>query len=717
MENLQAVKMALSVKRDTFMVKGLDCPSCAGKVEKRVLQIEGVQEAILNFSTSKLYVKHQEQQNEILQAIKETGHEGTLLEGRRQNTKKGQETLWYQNKRTLLTFISGIFTLVGLILSLAVGNKDASIPFFALAMVTGGYHIAKSGLYAVKSLSLDMNFLMLVAAIGAAFLGEWSEGAAVVFLFSIGNTLQVYTMDKTRRAISQLMELAPNEALLKTSSGEVTVPVEELSIGDIVIIKPGERIPIDGTVNQGYSFVNQAPITGESIPVEKMMGSEVFAGTINQQGLLEIKVTKLVEDTTLSKIMNMVEEAQAEKAPSQQFVDKFAKYYTPIVVLLAVAIAFIPPLIGGGDFAPWIKKALILLVISCPCALVISTPVSIVSAIGNASKQGILIKGGIHLEEAGRIKAIAFDKTGTLTLGRPSVIDVEILREKEGEVPLRIAATLEKASEHPIGRAIVKKARYKGIVPDVSLEDFQAIIGQGVKGRVQGKNYYLGNPRLFQENKISLEAAQGKIEDYQKEGKTVVLLGDDTDIICIITVADEIRDMSKTAIEGLKEAGIESTIMLTGDHHTTAKTVAEAIGIQEFKSELLPENKLEAVKELIQKYDKVAMVGDGINDTPALATASVGIAMGAAGTDAALETADIALMGDDLNKLAYVVMLSRKTLKIITQNIIFSIVVKALFLILTFMGRANLWMAVFADTGASIIVILNGMRLLKNKSI
>ncbi|KJF27442.1 heavy metal translocating P-type ATPase [Clostridium aceticum] len=709
--------MALSVKRDTFMVKGLDCPSCAGKVEKRVLQIEGVQEAILNFSTSKLYVKHQEQQNEILQAIKETGHEGTLLEGRRQNTKKGQETLWYQNKRTLLTFISGIFTLVGLILSLAVGNKDASIPFFALAMVTGGYHIAKSGLYAVKSLSLDMNFLMLVAAIGAAFLGEWSEGAAVVFLFSIGNTLQVYTMDKTRRAISQLMELAPNEALLKTSSGEVTVPVEELSIGDIVIIKPGERIPIDGTVNQGYSFVNQAPITGESIPVEKMMGSEVFAGTINQQGLLEIKVTKLVEDTTLSKIMNMVEEAQAEKAPSQQFVDKFAKYYTPIVVLLAVAIAFIPPLIGGGDFAPWIKKALILLVISCPCALVISTPVSIVSAIGNASKQGILIKGGIHLEEAGRIKAIAFDKTGTLTLGRPSVIDVEILREKEGEVPLRIAATLEKASEHPIGRAIVKKARYKGIVPDVSLEDFQAIIGQGVKGRVQGKNYYLGNPRLFQENKISLEAAQGKIEDYQKEGKTVVLLGDDTDIICIITVADEIRDMSKTAIEGLKEAGIESTIMLTGDHHTTAKTVAEAIGIQEFKSELLPENKLEAVKELIQKYDKVAMVGDGINDTPALATASVGIAMGAAGTDAALETADIALMGDDLNKLAYVVMLSRKTLKIITQNIIFSIVVKALFLILTFMGRANLWMAVFADTGASIIVILNGMRLLKNKSI
>ncbi|AOY75037.1 putative cadmium-transporting ATPase [Clostridium formicaceticum] len=679
------------------------------------MQIDGVQEAILNFSTSKLYVKHQAQHKEILQMIKETGHEGTLVENGRKNIKKQQEIQWYQNKKTVLTFTSGFFTLIGLILSFIVGNKEASTPFFALAMVTGGYHIAKNGLYAVKSLNLDMNFLMLIAAIGAAFLGEWSEGAAVVFLFSIGNTLQVYTMDKTRKAISQLMELAPKEALLKTSSGEVTVSVEELSIGDIVIIKPGERIPIDGIVHQGHSFVNQAPITGESIPVEKMLGSEVFAGTINHQGLLEIRVTKLVEDTTLSKIMNMVEEAQAQKAPSQQFVDKFAKYYTPIVVISAMIIAFIPPVAGGGDFAPWIKKALILLVISCPCALVISTPVSIVSAIGNASKQGILIKGGIHLEEAGRIKAIAFDKTGTLTVGKPSVIDIEVLAEREGEVPLKIAATLEKASEHPIGRAIVQKARYKGIMLDTSLEDFQAIVGQGVKGKIQGKTYYLGNPRLFQENKINLEVAQRKVENYQKEGKTVVLLGDDTKVICIFTVADEIRSMSKAAIEGLKTAGIKNTIMLTGDHHTTAKTVAETIGLQDFKSELLPQDKLEAIKELVKIHDKVAMVGDGINDTPALASASIGIAMGAAGTDAALETADIALMGDDLNKLVYAVLLSRKTLKIIAQNIGFSIIVKVLFLILTFMGKSNLWMAVFADTGASIIVILNGMRLLKSK--
>lgn len=604
--------------------------------------------------------------------------------------------------------------ILGFIFYFLGSDRGLSTPFFALAMISGGYYVAKSGFFALKSLSLDMNFLMMVAAIGAALLGEWSEGAAVVFLFSVGNTLQVYTMDKTRKSISQLMELAPNEALLKTSSGEIMVPVEELSIGDLVIIKPGERIPIDGVVAKGYSSVNQAPITGESIPVEKAEGNEVFAGTINQQGLLEIKVTKLVEDTTLSKIMNMVEEAQAQKAPSQQFVDRFAKYYTPIVVLLAIFVAVIPPIFLGVEFAPWVKKALILLVISCPCALVISTPVSIVSAIGNASKEGILIKGGVHLEETGKITAIAFDKTGTLTVGRPSVVDIDRTSSHSREEALKIAALLEKASEHPIGRAIVEKAALEGIVLDLNLEEFEAIIGKGIKGKVGGEIYYLGNSRLFQEISIEMKDIKEKIEGYQKEGKTVILLGDEERIISIFTVADEVRSMSKNAIQQLKKAGIQKTIMLTGDHPNTAAAVANATGIEEFKGQLLPEDKLQVIKDLVAEYKNVAMVGDGINDTPALATASVGIAMGAAGTDAALETADIALMGDDLNKLAYTVLLSRRALKIIRENIIFSIFIKVVFLILTFMGRANLWMAIFADTGASIIVILNGMRLLKN---
>ncbi|SDL06973.1 heavy metal translocating P-type ATPase [Natronincola ferrireducens] len=714
MENIEKIKLTDKVKQDVFLVEDVDCPNCALKVEGRILKIKGVEAATLNFSTSKLYVTYDGKVEEVLTVLKETGHEGRLVEKKKDSIDK-KEALWYHDKKTIMTFISGVFITLGFVLYFATSNKDLSKVFFALAMMTGGYHIAKSGLYAAKSLSLDMNFLMLVAAIGAAFLGEWSEGAAVVFLFSVGNTLQTYTMDKTRKSIAQLMELAPKEAILKTSSGELVVPVEDLTLEDIVIIKPGEKIPIDGVVVKGHSFVNQAPITGESIPVEKKLGKDVFAGTINQQGLLEIKVTKLTEDTTLSKIMHMVEEAQAQKAPSQQFVDKFAKYYTPIVVALAIMIAIVPPIIGAGDFSIWMKKALILLVISCPCALVISTPVSIVSAIGNASKQGILIKGGAYLEETGKIKAIAFDKTGTLTLGKPSIIDIDTINNVDKKTALKLAATLEKGSEHPIGTAFLEEVRLEDIELDIPLDNFEAQIGKGIKGSIEGRTYYLGSIRLFQDNKISLKAIEKRIENYQGEGKTVILLGNEEEILSIFTVADEVRQMSKDAIARLKKAGVEKAIMLTGDHHNTAAAVAKTVGIDDFKSELLPQDKLEAIKSLEKQYGKVAMVGDGINDTPALATASVGIAMGVAGTDAALETADIALMGDALDKLAYTVLLSRKTVRIITENIIFSILVKVIFLTLTFMGRANLWMAVFADTGASIIVILNGMRLLKSK--
>ncbi|MCC5911010.1 MAG: cadmium-translocating P-type ATPase [Clostridiaceae bacterium] len=672
--------------------------------------------ASLNFSSAKLYVKHRNCEEEILKVLEETGHEGRLIDKKRNPLVDGNQSFWYKDRKATMTFVSGVFTFIGLILYFISSNQGISTPFFALGMATGGYYIAKSSFYALKSFSLDMNFLMLIAAIGAAILGEWSEGAAVVFLFSVGNTLQAYTMDKTRRSISQLMELAPNEATLKTTMGEITVPVEELSIGDIVIIKPGEKVPVDGIVMKGRSFVNQASITGESIPIEKSKGEEVFAATLNEKGLLEVKVEKLAEDTTLSKIMTMVEEAQAQKAPSQQFVDRFARYYTPIVVMIAIVIATILPLLLNISFEASIKKALILLVISCPCALVISTPVSIVSAIGNASKQGVLIKGGTYLEEMGQIKAIAFDKTGTLTVGKPVVVDIDTIKKDFEEDPLKIAATMEMGSEHPIGRSVVERAKLEGVNLDLILDDFEAITGKGIKAEVDGNLYYLGNPQLFNEYGIGLKSIEGKVQTYRQEGKTVVILGNEKEVITIFTITDEIRSMSKATIKALKKVGIEKTIMLTGDHDKTAAAVGNAVGITEYKSELLPQDKLSAIEELVQKHKKVAMVGDGINDTPALAAASVGIAMGVAGTDAALETADIALMGDDLNKLTYVVTLSRRALKIITQNIVFSIAIKVLFMILTFIGRTNLWMAIFADTGASIIVILNGMRLLKTKS-
>ncbi len=678
--------------------------------------MDGVKEANLIFTSGKLIVKHLDNidQNDLIEAIEFTGHKGRIITKTLMTSRqdKKEKTLWYKDKKLRLTIISGVLFTIAIILNTLKAEKEIIVPLYALSILIGGYYIGKSGFNSLKMFSLDMNFLMTVAVVGAAFLGEWSEGAAVVFLFSVGNTLQNYTMGQTRKSIEALMELAPNEALLKAGEEEILVNVEDLKIGDIIIIKPGSKIPIDGEVIKGYSTINQAPITGESIPVEKQVGDEVFAATINQQGLLEVKVTKLVEDTTLSKIMNMVEEAQGKKAPSQQLVDNFAKYYTPIVVALAVGVAIIPTLVFGLDFEIWLKKALILLVISCPCALVISTPVSIVSAIGNASRQGILIKGGAYLEETGRIKCIAFDKTGTLTEGKSKVMDVEILENNQSINLLGIAAALEKGSEHPIGKAFVNKAKEKNINFNLKVDSFEALLGKGIKGIVEGELYYLGNNKLFEDVNIDFTIKE-KIQNYQNTGKTVILMGNSKNIIALFTVVDTIRKDSKKAISSLKKIGINHIVMLTGDHEVTAKAVANQVGIEDYRSGLMPEDKLKYVEDLVKQVGKVAMIGDGINDAPALATATVGIAMGVAGTDVALETADITLMGDDLTKVAYVADLSRRTLRIIKENICFSVIVKLAFMILTFLGMANLWMAVFADTGAAIIVILNGMRLLK----
>lgn len=557
---------------------------------------------------------------------------------------------------------------------------------------------------------------MTIAVIGAAFIGEWGEGATVVILFAISEALETYSMDKARQSIRTLMDISPREALIRRGNQELMVEVEDIQLGDIMIVKPGQKIAMDGTVDKGLSSVNQAAITGESVPVSKTKGDEVFAGTINEEGVLEIKVTKRVEDTTIAKIIHLVEEAQAERAPSQAFVDRFAKYYTPIIIVVAFGAAVVPPLFFGADWSEWIYQGLAVLVVGCPCALVISTPVAIVTAIGNAAKNGVLIKGGIHLEEMGGIKALAFDKTGTLTKGSPAVTDFIPSPGTDSKQLLSAVAALENGSRHPLASAIMKKAEQEGLdYQNIEVEDFASITGKGIKGKIGGETCYVGSPNLFDEvlqNGIP-EELRTVILDLQNQGKTVMAAGTPAGIMGVIAVADVLRENSRDVIQKLHALGIEKTIMLTGDNLGTAKAIGVQAGVTDIKAELLPADKLSYIKDLREKYKRAGMVGDGVNDAPALAASTVGIAMGGAGTDTALETADIALMADDLGKLPFTVKLSRKAMTIIKQNITFSLGIKLVALLLVIPGWLTLWIAIFADMGATLIVTLNGLRLLR----
>lgn len=698
---------AQGARATELRVTGLDCADCAEKLRQRLAKLPGVSHVELNFGAGKLSIEHSAPLATILTTISEGGYQAELTS---RNTAPTPVEPWWANRRTQLTIISGALSGAGFVLE-AMHLETAAIISFLLAMVTGGFYVARSGFYALKSFSLDMNFLMTIAAIGAAAIGQWDEAATVVFLFSLGNSLQAYTMDKTRQSIRALMDLSPKEALIRRGGHELRLPVDEVMVGDMMIVKPGEKVAMDGVVLSGHSAINQAPITGESIPVDKGEGDEVFAGTINQQGALDVRVARNAGDNTLARILHMVEEAQGQRAPSQQFVEVFARYYTPIVTFGAVALAIIPPLFFAQPFSTWFYRALQMLVISCPCALVISTPVSIVSAIGNASKQGILVKGGAYLEAAGALKVIAFDKTGTLTTGRPVVVDVHSLRGEREQV-LAIAAALEQRSEHPLAQAIVAHAKQAGVsIPAVT--EFTAVVGKGATGEVAGTEYWIGSPRLLAEQGHGLVEAEQIIAKLQEEGKTAILLGDSQGVLGVFGLADELRANAPRALAQLRRAGIQQVVMLTGDNRGTAQAVAKQAGVDQYRAELLPQDKLAAVRSLLDQYGQVAMVGDGVNDAPALATATVGIAMGAAGTDAALETADMALMGDDLSKVAYAMDLSRRTLTIIKQNIVFSLITKLIVLVLAVVGYANLWLAVFADTGTALIVIANGMRLMR----
>lgn len=715
----QAVKKAgyeiqkpISRRTDTLYVEGMDCADETRSIEKQLRILPGIIDIKFNLLSGKITVEHQTDLKLIQNALRKIGFESHLVD---KTESQSKQRFLKKNKMLILTVISGVLAFGGIL------SQSLSAPFlltvilFIGAIVTSGYHIAIKGWKEARNFTLGMNFLMSIAVIGAVIIGELSEGAMVIFLFSIAQLLESFSIERVRRSIASLMELAPNVAVRKVDEELIITPVEEIEIGDRIIIKPGERFPLDGVVISGHSTVNQAPITGESHFIEKIAGDEVYAGSINQHGTLEIDVTKKSKDTRLSRIIHMVEEAQAEKAPTQQFVEKFAKYYTPVVVTCAFLFALVPPLYYGQSFVEWFYKALVLLVISCPCALVISTPVTIISALTNAARQGILIKGGTYLENFTKMKVMAFDKTGTLTYGKPSVHYVIPINGNDEKKVIQIAASIERQSEHSIGEAIVDYAK-KINVELITVENFQSLIGKGASAILNGEKYFIGNHRLFEEKGWCVQGVHSELEKIETRLFTAVLVGNEQKIIGIIALSDEVRENARSALQELYNNGVKKLVMLTGDNNITAHAITKKIGIDDFQAELLPEDKVAAIKELKDEYEFIVMVGDGINDAPALAAATMGIAMGASGSDTAMETADITLLNDDLAKLSYLRKLSRKAVKIIKQNVFIAILLKTAFFVLAIPGLATLWMAVFADMGASLIVIFNGLRTLRSAS-
>ena len=724
----------------TYQVDGMDCADCALHLEEALKRTPGVAQVSVDFTLARLRITADDgtEMTSTVQQVAEGMGYSILPEG-------ASETVWTEGwrerlrrrRRDLTTVGAGILIVAGVILSLLGAPEALVAGAYVAAILVGGFYIARTGWVALRTAhALDMNALMTIAAVGAIFIGEWAEGAVAMFLFSLGNSLEGYTMDRARNSIRSLMELSPRRATLIHGDREEQVPVEDLDVGDRILVRPGEQIPMDGAVLSGLSAVNQAPITGESVPVEKAIGDEVYAGTVNGQGALTVRVARLAADTTIARIIKMVEEAQAQKAPSQRFVDRFARVYTPAVLVVAAGVAILPPLVGwltgAGTFAAlfseWFYRALVLLVIACPCALVISTPVTIVSAISSAARSGVLIKGGAYLEALGSLKVLAFDKTGTLTAGKPQVVEVLCLNHQAGQPwtecqdcrdMLANAAAVERRSEHPLAQAVVQLADEQGLAHALpAAEAVEALIGRGVRGRVNDHSITVGTHNFIHESDPDL--VDGPLCDAvhaaQEAGQTAMVVRDDCcGVRGYISVADTLRPGVPEVMSALDQIGIERTVMLTGDNQATAQAIAAAAGIDEVQAELLPEHKVAAVEALLDEYEAVAMVGDGVNDAPALARATVGIAMGAAGTDTALETADVALMADDLGKLPFAVKLSRQARAIILQNIILSLGIKAVFFALALSGSATLWMAVFADMGASLIVTLNGMRLLRER--
>jgi Cd2+/Zn2+-exporting ATPase len=693
-----------------FRIDGMDCPNEVVILERRLKGLPGLHEMRADVLAQRLHVSHDATRlgsSAIAEAVAETGMRAFVEQG---TTQGGRAPLG--GLRTTLLVVAGACVAFATAASWLAWPGPWVLSLSLGAVAAAGPWTARRAWMSLRARTLDIHVLMTVAVAGALALGEWLEAGSVTFLFALAQWLEGRSLDRARHAISALMDLAPSEVTVRRGGTERRVPVADIGAGDLLVVRPGEKIGVDGRVVAGESDVNQAPVTGESLPVTKAVGDVVFAGTINGHGALELEVTRTGRDSTLARIIHLVEEAQSKRAPAQAFVDRFARIYTPAVLAVAALVAIVPPFLGGLPATDWIYRALVLLVIACPCALVISTPVAIVSALAAAARRGLLVKGGLHLERAASLGSVAFDKTGTLTHGRLAVEQVVPMNGCTVEDVLATAAALERRSEHPIGRAIVRHAERAG-VPTRVANAFRALPGRGAQATLDGHEVLLGNHRLFHERALCSTELHTHLGAFEELGHTAVFLARGDEPLGVIAVADQPRSNGRDAVRALRQAGLPALAMLTGDSRRTAEAVASRLGVSEVHAELLPEDKVRLVADLRARFGSVAMVGDGVNDAPALAAADIGIAMGAAGSHAALETADVALMGDDLSKVALLVHLGRAMLRNIKVNIAVALGLKAVFLALAVAGAATLWMAVAADMGASLLVVANSLRLLR----
>ena len=708
-----------------FHVHGLDCAEEILTIRKRLDGEEGVHDLSFDLLHGKMVVDYDPQKLDAFRIAQAVAQTGLKCEPWRE---RPNETWWTRHGRVALVLTSGASLLAAMVWQgLTTGNllmsllahehagHHTSLPVIALCLVavaTGAYFVAPKAAHSFRRLQPDMNALVTVSLIGAIYLGEWIEGATLSFLFALAALLESFSLARARHAVEGLMQVTPGEANVVHHDHEHRVPVSNVEVGSIVRVRPGERIPCDGDVAEGASDVNQAMITGESAPVGKSKGDPVFAGTINGDGALDIRTTKPATDSLLARIIRMVEGVQHRRAPSEQFVEKFARYYTPAMMLLAGAVSVLPPLLLQRDWGDWFYHGMVILLISCPCALVISTPVSIVAALASAARQGLLVKGGAYLEETGRLKAMAFDKTGVLTEGQPEVRSlVPATGYTETEVLARLAA-LEFQSEHPLARAVLRYAKEKGVRPS-TVSKFQALQGRGAEGEVHGERFWAGSLRMLAEKGLDIGGVGDRLRELQAIEGTVIACGTDREVWALVVLTDPVRPEARDAIGALHAEGIERVVMLTGDNTDTALRVGESVGVDEVHAELLPADKAKTVEELRATYGKVAMVGDGINDAQAMASATVGIALATAGLDVVVETADIVLMSGGLSRLPFLLRHARRTVRVIHQNVGIALAMKGVFMLMALGGVATLWMAVAADMGATLLVTFNGLRLLR----
>ena len=692
----------------SLLIEGVGSDQDADLLRAKIRSLEGVKSLNIDMESRQATVAFDPSltsEKEIIRSISETGMTCSIIKVKERST-------WWKEKQQLALYGCGIIALFSFILMFLGVESHITNAIFGIAVLVGVYYPARKAIIALINLTPTIHLLMLIGASGAILLGMWYEAAILIFVYSLGDVLESYAVDKAREAIRSLTELVPKKALVRKDGHEVIMPTENIDVGDMVIVRPGERIPVDGIVFQGASFVDQAAVTGESIPVQKKIGDEVFAGTINQNGSIEVQVDRPASETMLSKIIYSVEEAQSKRTSYQRFSDNFAKWYTPAMFILGIAVATIPPLFFGADWHTFILRGLVVFVVSCSCGLALSVPVAIVAAMANAAQNGTVYKGGAYLEVVDEVKAVAFDKTGTLTIGRPEVSDILTSSDITEEELMDLTGSIESRSAHPLAAAIVRKAKEINAYSGRNVNDFQEISGMGVSANVDGKQYLIGNARLQLENGVLMSEFQEAIEELEGEGKTVVLVGSEGRLRGLIAIADTVRPGAKEALQRLKDAGI-LTVMLTGDNERSAKIIAQQVGADRYYGQLLPLEKVELIKELKAEYGTVAMVGDGINDAPAMAVSDVGIAMGAAGTDIAIEAGDVVLMSDDLSKLNYIRGLSNKTITIIRQNIWVSLINISFMVVAALLGYLGLVTGLLLNEASAIFVIFNALRLLK----